>query len=226
MIFLYLIAIISSSSLAMDPWTTNKTEEFQKLSLAVAKDRISIAIAFDESYDLKILLQLFGNQLSQEEKNEHLLNCYARPHSAPLILGLGADANVHNECKCISSALSGFPNSCKKYSILHEAAERGNPGVVKALLEHGAHIDPIDKEKEETALMKACRLNQIGGYRGNRRYIDAYYWTVTYLVQNGADTTLKNKAGKTAIEIAQEDISDLKHREIIIRCLKPSEKLP
>lgn len=219
MIFIYLIAIIASHSFGMDPYTKKKIEEYQNLSLADAKKKIATAVGFDESYDLEILIQLFGAQLSQQEKNENLLNCYARPHSAPLILALGADANVHNDCKCISSVLSGFPNSCKKYSILHEAAERGNPGVVRALLAHGANVDHLDTEKQETPLMKTCRLQQIDGYRGDNRYISHYYWTIVYLLQAGADTSLKNKAGKTAIQIAQTEIADLRHREIIVKCL-------
>jgi ankyrin repeat protein len=218
MIFLYLIAIISSSFLAMDRSTKNKTAEFQNLSLADAKNRISTAVAFDESYDLKILLQLFGDQLSQEEKNEYLLRCYARPHSTPLILGLGANPNVHNECKCISSALSGLPNSCKKYSILHKAAERGNPDVVKALLKYNAHVNALDN-KQETALMKACRLQQINGYRGDNRYIDHYMLTIEHLLNAGADETLTNAVGKTAFQIAQTEIAHLELREIIVTYL-------
>ena len=221
MIFIYLFLLFTAtaaSSMEMDPSTQKLIEEYRKLSLEDAKGKISTSIGFDKSYDLKVLIHLFGDQISQDEKNKYLLHCYARPYSAPLILGLGANANVHNKCECISSALSGLPNSCKKYSILHEAAERGNPAVVKALLEYKAHVDARD-DKQETALMKACHLQQINGYRGDNRYIGHYTLTIEYLLKAGADEFLTNAAGKTALQIAQTEIANLQHREIIVKYL-------
>lgn len=229
MICLFVIAIISSFCFSMDPYTKQKREEFENLSLKEAKDKISTAIAYDESHDLKLLLSLFGAQISQEEKNEYLLRCYARPYSAPLILALGANPNIHakqrpeDRCDCAWSPLPGLPHRCKKYSILHEAAERGNPLVVKALLEHGALVDPLDVEKGETPLMKACRLQQINGSRGDNRYLSDYYWTIKHLLNAGADSSLQNAAGKTAREIAQE-IADSTDRTTIVGLL-PIQKI-
>lgn len=214
MIFLYLLAIVFSYSFAMDPNTRKKIKEFQQLSLAQAKDKISTAIAFDESYDLKILLQLFGPQISKEEKNKHLLNCYARPYSAPLILALGANPNVHNNCEC--RFIFDNPNNCKKYSILHEAAERGNPGVVEALLDFKAHVDAVEKDTQETPLMKACRIKAIYYSRGDARSLGNYLYLIRKLIDVGANLKLTNNAGKTARQIAQTEIQDPKARKIVV----------
>lgn len=211
LIFIMLLLVMSSIS-GMDPKKTAK-------EWTHAKREIQTCIGFDKAGTLEPLLEEWGSHMSQQEKNEFLLDCYARPNVAPLILALGCNPNVHEKCQC----WPGIPNTCKKVSILHVAAERGNPLVAKALLAYDALVDAIDSENEETPLMKACRVVQINGYRGDNRYISHYCWTITYLLRAGADVSLKNKAGKTALQIAQE-IADPHHRTCIVNLL-PLQKI-
>lgn len=203
-----------------------KTEEErkQKYSLLTpekAEKKINSAIGFDSAYKAKLLLDLFGSQLSQEKKNNFLLSCYARPQIAPMLLALCANSNVHMKCACLHARWSGLPNSCKQESILHCAASSGNYGVVEALLKYNTIVDALDIDGE-TSLMKACRINATYCNRGDYRSIYQYIGIIRILVKHGADGTLKNSAGKTALEIAQE-ISDVAVRILITQELKPNK---
>lgn len=212
----YLFLLCTAATL--NAMHTNQESAFNKSPFIVAKEHIEHCIAYDITSTAKPLLTRYGSQLSQKEKDKYLISCYARPGMAPLILKLGADANVHFHCNCTSCALSGLPNSCKKESILHVAAARGNPGVVKALLDYNAYVNARD-EKQETPLMKACRIHAINASRGDKRYIGDYMYTIEYLIEAKADRNLINQEGKTALQIAQTEIEDPKGREIIVNSL-------
>lgn len=187
--------------------------------MAKAKEEIDTAIAFDQAHKVQILIQSFGNQLSQKEKNKYLLNYYARPQSAPLLLAIGADEDIHFNCSCLQSRNSGLPNQRYQESILHMAAECGNWGVVQALLKYKAIVDARDTHTQETSLMKVCRIRAIDYYRWDRRYLGDYITIIEDLIETGADQSLTNKERKTALQIAQTEIEDLKKREIIVKYL-------
>ena len=75
---------------------------------------------------------------------------------------------------------------------LHNASYEGNYEKVKELVKlRGVDVDAIDKEYGTTSLMYACR---------ERRYIIA-----KFLLNNGADPTIKDNEGKTAMDHAKEE---------------------
>jgi ankyrin repeat protein len=74
---------------------------------------------------------------------------------------------------------------------LHDAALAGQAAVVELLLDRGASIDAPDTEAGATPLHYAASWN--------RRP------TVELLLKRGADATLRNKAGKTALDLARDN---------------------
>lgn len=183
-------------------------------SLDQAKKQIDYWIGFNRPTNVKILLDLYGSQLSQKEKDEYLRGCYARPGIAPMLLALGADSNVHlcKYCKDKTSA------ECTGQTILHVAAQTGNPGVVKTVLEHSAQINDVDAN-QETPLMLACRAHAIYSTRGDTRNLGHYTDIIGQLIAAKADTKLTNKDDKTALQIAQTELQDPHVRQIIVDML-------
>jgi cytohesin len=92
-----------------------------------------------------------------------------------LLLAHGASVNAENQT-------GGTP--------LHDAALGGNPEVIRALLEHGARIDAQDKESNATPLMMAASLGRSGA--------------VAILLQFGANATLRDRFGRTALDRARQ----------------------
>ncbi len=83
------------------------------------------------------------------------------------------------------------------WTALHYAAAIGNNGIVALLLAQSAYID-AESPNKTTPIMMAVR----GGHT----------LTVKLLLDEGADATLKNEAGLTAIDLAKQsefqDIAD------------------
>ena len=102
------------------------------------------------------------------------------------LLDKGADVNTQNECGKTALMLHVGDNGCSSI-------------IVKLLIGAGANLDlQIDARNYEylqdydgyTALMFALKFDRIGA--------------TEILVKNGANIHLKNKKGKTALDIAQE----------------------
>ncbi len=74
------------------------------------------------------------------------------------------------------------------FTPLFLAVRKGNPGVVKYLVDRGAFLNVADPSLGYTELMMAVVL-------GKKEIVD-------YLVKSGSDVTLKNKEGKSAIDLA------------------------
>lgn len=88
------------------------------------------------------------------------------------------------------------------WTALHYAAASGNNDIVQLLLDHFAYID-AESPNKTTPIMMAARSGHI--------------LTVKLLLEEGADATLKNDAGMTAIDFANKfnhkDIAEgLTHR--------------
>ena len=75
------------------------------------------------------------------------------------------------------------------WAALHYAATSGNNDIVQLLLDHFAYID-AESPNKTTPLMMAARSGHI--------------LTVKLLLEEGADATLKNDAGMTAIDFANK----------------------
>jgi ankyrin repeat protein len=75
------------------------------------------------------------------------------------------------------------------WTPLHYAASIGNNDIVSLLLEKSAYID-AESPNKTTPIMMAARAGHI--------------MTVKLLLDEGADATLKNDAGMTAIDFAEK----------------------
>jgi ankyrin repeat protein len=96
------------------------------------------------------------------------------------------------------------------WTALHYAAAAGNDDIVSMLLEKSAYID-AESPNKTTPIMMAAQAGNI--------------YTVKLLLDEGADATLKNEAGMTAIDIAkQSDHMDI--AEGLTYQLKKVGKLP
>ncbi len=73
---------------------------------------------------------------------------------------------------------------------LHDAALGGSVDVINLLLDQGASLNAIDRESGATPLMLAASLNRASA--------------VAVLLQRGADPTLKDRHGMTALQRAKE----------------------
>jgi uncharacterized protein len=80
-------------------------------------------------------------------------------------------------------------------TVLMEAAVRGNLGVIRLLLEHGAAVNAVDKDGW-TALMGAT--------------VEGHLESVKLLLARGAEVNAKNHNGETALVMA----AGMKHTEI------------
>ena len=115
-----------------------------------------------------------------------------------LLLEHGADPNLRNK--------SGS-------TPLHDAALNGNKEVIELLLAHKASINAIASEDGSTPLQYAASLDRLEAVRT--------------LVEHGADVTLKNAKGLTAIQLAERngfaDISEFLAacRSNRVRTLRP-----
>ncbi|XP_014288488.1 26S proteasome non-ATPase regulatory subunit 10-like [Halyomorpha halys] len=74
----------------------------------------------------------------------------------------------------------------KRETVLHTASANGSLEVVRVLVQCGAGIN-IQDHSDNTALMAASNISNS---------------IVTYLLYSGADLTLKNKRGRTALHYA------------------------
>lgn len=77
-----------------------------------------------------------------------------------------------------------------EWSLLHLAARDDNRRIVKALLEGGCDLNELTLKDKMTPLMIAAQ-------QGHEKF-------VSILLKKGADRTLKNAAGKTALDLASE----------------------
>ena len=81
------------------------------------------------------------------------------------------------------------------WTALHYAAAIGNNEIVRLLLDHSAYID-VESPNKTTPIMMAAR--------------EGHILTVKLLLDEGADATLKNELGMSAIDFAEKH----EHRDI------------
>lgn len=183
--------------------------------ISSAKNDIRRYVGLNNPYHVTQLLARFGKYLSQEEKDKHLHRCalWGRCRITPQLLALGANPKLQLlGCRC-----TNLPCTCEQESLLHIAASRGNLKEVEALLEHGAEPNALSQNLE-TPLMKACRTKALYFQRGARRWVGCYVAIIQKLLEYGANASLVNKTGNTALQIAQMEIANPQYRQAIVNC--------
>ena len=116
--------------------------------------------------------------------------------------GLQVEArNRNDESALMLAALAGMTDVCRRlisldadvnkpgWTPLHYAASGGHAEIVQLLLEHAAYID-AQSPNQSTPLMMAAMY-------GNTR-------TLSVLLEAGADASVKNQKGMTALDFARE----------------------
>ena len=119
----------------------------------------------------------------------------ARDKDEALRMAVAEDDLKWVECLLREGADINAAKGEYKTTVLMEAAVRGNPGVMKLLLEQGANVNMADQDGW-TALMGATVQGRLG--------------PVKLLLENGADVSAKNHNGETALVMA----TGMKHTEI------------
>jgi ankyrin repeat protein len=122
------------------------------------------------------------------------------------LIEAGANVNFHHSAApviitCLDTAIAQNNYDITKHLIekgadvnynypLDKAVYHGNLIIAQLLIDSGTKVDDLGPNMSGTALMTAVSHNKIEA--------------VKLLLKNGADVNLRNKDGKTAIDIARE----------------------
>ncbi|MBD3181296.1 hypothetical protein GF312_03325 [Candidatus Poribacteria bacterium] len=101
------------------------------------------------------------------------------PEEIERLLKLGADINIRNY---------------KERTAMHVAAQAGFKDVIEVLVNNGADVNPVDMYGE-TPLFSAVKSN----IRKTHKKIA----TVGFLIENGANLSVKNLKGQTVLDVAR-----------------------
>jgi len=178
------------------------------LSFAGAYEDFFRAVKVDNADKVKSLLARgLGPNLTEAERGDTGLMLALREHSMrvfDLLLntpGVDLAAKAHNgddalmiasfkgnEAAVAALLAKGAEVNRPGWTALHYAAAIGNNNIVQMLLDHSAYID-AESPNKTTPIMMAAR----GGH----------IMTVKLLLDAGADATLKNALGMTAVDFAK-----------------------
>lgn len=148
-------------------------------------------VNWDMKESVKLLLDAGADPNTRDDwRNDPLLVAARNVEMATLLLEHGADLNARNGVG--ENVLSAI-----LYYYDREA-------VADFLLSKGLNIDD-GAENGDTALMRAVQYGNAGAVR--------------YLLSKGADRSVKNKAGLTALDLARQAKGN-RHNELIIKLLE------
>jgi ankyrin repeat protein len=198
----------------------NVSETFPGLLLATFPGLL-LAAYFDLVQVLKILL-LRGEDISQvdDENGEtslHIAAGFNHLRAAKVLTEFNAPLNARttvygdtplhyamlSSCEIVELLLSrgadvhAYNND--DTTALHLAAERGQPDIVGALVNAGANVNTLDKEFRSPLHLATA------SYRDYSDRLPSYKSTIDILIENGADPTLVDRDGKTAMQLASDD---------------------
>ncbi len=177
-------------------------------AVAGSYDDFFKALQFDDQRTVSQLLARGFDVNTRDPQGLHPLILAVR-QPAPAVLehllsapGLQVEArNRNDESALMLAALAGMTQVCRRlialdadvnkpgWTPLHYAATGGHAEIVQLLVEHSAYID-AQSPNQTTPLMMAAMY-------GNTR-------TLTALLDAGADVSLKNQKGMTALDFALE----------------------
>lgn len=179
------------------------------LSTAGAYDDFFRAVKLDDAPTIKSLLRRgLDPNLIEAERGETGLILAMREGSQEVFKvlidarGIDLDAKAHNGDNALMLAAykgnkpavvalleKGAEPNKPGWTALHYAASIGNNEIVQLLLDHSAYID-AESPNKTTPLMMAARAGKI--------------MTIKLLLDEGADATLKNELGMSAIDFARK----------------------
>ncbi|MCU6433600.1 ankyrin repeat domain-containing protein [Undibacterium sp. Jales W-56] len=185
---------------------------------ADAYDDLLVAVKFDDIEVVRSLLNKGIDPNSVEAiRGETILMLALREHSQKVFEALLKQPDIKIEARAnngdtaiMLACFEGNVVAVKQlleadaqinrpgWTALHYAAAKGNVEIIGILLEHSAYIDAASPN-DTTPLMMAVRSGKT----------DA----VKFLLDEGADASLKNQSGMTALDFAlafeQKEIADL-----------------
>ena len=128
-------------------------------------------------------LKAAGAPVGNHDNVTLLYLAVARNHEAltRLLLDRGADCNASTDTG---------------YTALHFAARLGHPAIIELLLAKGADLEARTREHQETPLHLAVSSKGLMTLRYQEK-------VVRLLVQNGADTSAKDRYGRTPLSFAR-----------------------
>lgn len=171
------------------------------------EDFFQAVIRDDEAKVSQLIVRGFDANTMGPTGAPALLTAIREP--SPKVLGVllktpGIQAEVRNakdESALMFAALAGMLDVCKRlialdadvnktgWAPLHYAATGGHDAVIRLLLEHYAYID-AESPNQTTPLMMAAMYGSTS--------------SVKLLLEAGADASLRNAAGLSALDFAQQ----------------------
>lgn len=209
--------------LGLGPWRVLHAGAFEDFFAAARNDRESVVVALTlRGFDLNTL----------DDKGEHALLIALR-HGSDRVAKFLLDQpmvkvesrNSNGESPLMMAALKGELAWVQRliqrgaevnkpgWTALHYAAsfpEQGSDAVVALLLEHHAYID-AESPNRTTPLMMAARYGHL--------------LVVKRLLEEGADPTLRNEQGLTALDFARQ-IQREEAAQLILTALRRRHAVP
>lgn len=137
-------------------------------------------------------------------------------------LACGVDANIKDKNNCTPTLLASDSNCGTGFNRYQSPSSKSLKPILGILINSGAYLDEVDPSTGESSFLKLVKfmdhdsaqllldleadinLQDLEGYTALMRAVEnSDYHMVFNLIASGADTSLRNKKDKTALEIAR-----------------------
>ncbi len=214
--FIEIMKILAPTILDIDYKTTN-TEQYTALWLASQQGYVDIVKwLIDKGADINAIRQSDGcTALQTAICKEQLqviewlvakgakVNKADKEEASPLYYSLGyAGQPIQpNIVKFLVSKGADVKQSMYDGDTpLHMACYRANTGAIKLLLDHGASINEVNNDGYTPLHFLVSAENTIE--------VDTKLTAIKYLLERSASSTVKNKEGKSAIDLAKDNFPE------------------
>ena len=142
-----------------------------------------------------------------------------------LLIGLVVVDIVSLQSFCWIMGLIDIDARSIRYSMAplscgHVACWSGNASTTNLLLDRGCAVNAVN-DVGDTALHDTCNYSYVGFIALHNAYMRGSMECVRELLAHGADTSIKNKRGNTALDIAKER----QHQTCILALMEHKELL-